>query len=183
MSSSKPTKPPAKEQARAIPEGCSELPEFARHIHSYLSENIQFADQKAGFIFAASGAVLAYEFQKNVHLLWLKSPRSWSWLDGFACVSMLSLLVAGGMAAAVVLPRLKKSYRGLVFFGSIADYGETTRFATAVMQRNNDQLSQDLLSHSYDLAVICRTKYGILGCALWAGAVGFVTGVLVLLGQ
>lgn len=160
------------------------LADFSRHVHGYIGGCIQFADQKAGFLFAFVGAVLAYEFQKKLHLSWLKNPVSWSATDLAAFLSMLSLLVAEILAGFVVLPRLRwtsRSEGGAVYFRSISTHGTSDEYVRKVSSLTDGQLSRALLEHAFDLSEICNAKYLILRWALWIALMGTVSGIFSML--
>jgi len=157
------------------------LADFSRHVHSYVCEHIQFADQKAGFLFAFAGAVLAYAFQKSLHMRWLKTPASWSIFDLMAFLSMFSLLISELLAASVVLPRLRSSHRGTIFFRSIAAHVSAGEYATEMSSLDADGFSRELLKHAYDLSKICSTKYSVLTSALWVALVGIICGIFAML--
>lgn len=154
---------------------------FGRHVHEYVHGCIQFADQKAGFLFALAGAVLAYEFEKGVHLGWLRSPGLWSPADVLGCVSMLSLLLAAILAVAVVLPRLSSSHQGSVFFCSIAEHESAESYAKKVASLSGGDLSSEILRHIYDLARVCKSKYAVLAWALWSVLIGVLCGITAIL--
>src|SRR5437773_7032350 len=66
---------------------------FPEFIHQYLSDHIELADQKAGFVFAAVSAVLAYLVTKDV----LSPLKSWlttrTGLKSGDCLVFLAILV------------------------------------------------------------------------------------------
>jgi hypothetical protein len=161
------------------------LADFSRHVHSYICGCIQFADQKAGFLFAFVGAILAYEFQKNLHSGWLKSPSLWSAMDLTAFLSMLSFLASQFLAASVVVPRFRssRSRRGTVYFRSITGYRSSGEYASKVCSLADAELSHALLEHAYDLAKICDSKYFLLTSSLWIAFVGTLFGILAMLSQ
>jgi hypothetical protein len=154
---------------------------FAEHVHQYQREYIALADQKAGFIFAASSALLAYVYQQDVHLRWLKSVGDWSATDVAALLGMGGLFVGLVAAALVVVPRLASTHKGLIFFLSVAEHPSAGEYSAAVANETGESLTAAVLQHVYDLALVARRKYRVLNVAIVATAVGAALSFLVLL--
>lgn len=155
--------------------------EFARHVHQYQREYIALADQKAGFVFAAASALLAYVYHQDVHLRWLKAIGTWSAPDLIAALGMAGLFIGLVAAALVVVPRLAASHRGLIFFLSVAKFAGSGDYAAAVVREADESLTQAVLQHAYDLALVARRKYRVLNVAIVATALGTALSFAVLL--
>jgi hypothetical protein len=100
---------------------------------------------------------------------------------------MLSFVATVGLAASVlaclatVIPRLKGSRRGHVSFSAIAEFESKKEYAADVLQRDIAELIDAKLCHVHDLAIVCGQKYWVLQIGQWAGAIGVVAMVFMLL--
>jgi hypothetical protein len=153
---------------------------FAAHVHEYIREYIAAADQKAGFIFAISSAVLVYLYQQSLHIRWLKPIGLWSAGDLFVFVAMAALFVGLGAAASVVVPRLTSTHRGFVFFLAVAEYESASEYAASIARETGESLTLAILRHVYDLARVARRKYRAIALAVWASATGIGLSFIVL---
>lgn len=155
--------------------------EFACHIHSYLRQFIEFSDKKATFVFAIDAAVLIYFYQQGLQLRWLKPMATWLASDLFIFLAM-ALMFAGALACAyVVLPRMANSHRGFVFFSSIAEYESASDYSSTIFKQPRLGLTDALLKHDYDLAVVCKSKFAVLTWGMWLSVVGVVAAIIVLI--
>jgi hypothetical protein len=154
---------------------------FALHQHSYVTEYIKLADQKAAVVLAVSTGLLCYLFKNGLHKLWMKAPLTWGLPDVLCFFGMAGLLVGLCLAAAVVVPWLRKTHRGLVFFRSVTEFESATVYASEVLSSPDPLLTRAILKHTYDLSKVCSSKYAKLGIALWASSVGIALSVLALL--
>lgn len=154
---------------------------FAFHQHIYVTEYIKLADQKAAVIFAAVTGMLCYFFNTGLQKMWLKPIQTWSALDFLCLLAMLSLAIGLCAACAVLVPLLRKSHRGLVFFGSVAEFESSTAYASEALSTPHQRLTRAILQHTYDLSKTCSTKYTKLVVAIWGAIIGTVLSVLVLL--
>lgn len=154
---------------------------FAEETHQYVREYIRQADLKAAFFFAGATALIAFLYKANLVQRWVKLPTQWLFVD------MLSFIATVGLAASVlaclatVFPRLKGSKRGHVFFGAVAEFESRREYASDALQRAIVELIEEKLCHVHDLAVVCEQKYSILRIGQWAGAIGVVAMVFLLL--
>jgi hypothetical protein len=154
---------------------------FASDIHKYIREQIALADQKAVFLFAASGSMLAYLHSKNMARSWLKDPRQWQSTDAIACVAVLGLTIGAIAAVVTVLPRFKGASRGIVFWKSIALFETKTEYANHVLTAESTTLTSAKLEHCFELAQVCKRKYRAVGLGLWGGGIGLLGSVLYLI--
>lgn len=153
---------------------------FARHVHNYVTEHIKLADQKAAFTFALATALACYLFKNDMHKMWMKLPLTWSILDAMCFSGMVGLFAGLVSACAVILPRLRKSHEGIVFFRSIADCGSCSGYASRVLQRTDAELAESLLMHAFDLSAVCCGKYRALTYALWLTCIGSILSIVTL---
>lgn len=153
---------------------------FCMHVHKYITDFIKFADQKAAFCFALSTSLLCFGYKANLHLLWMKSPKTYILVDTMCIISMCCLAIGLATSVWVIIPNLRKSHRGFVFFGSIAEYKSSTEYASVILGSNSTHLRRALLQHTYDIAIVCNNKYWWLGRSLWFTAIGVILFVVVL---
>ncbi|WP_459880667.1 Pycsar system effector family protein [Desulfothermus naphthae] len=96
-------------------------------------------------------------------------------------VSVIGLAMSCMLAVAVVFPKLKGSRRGYIFWESISEFESASSFSNSVQQLDNQSLTNELLNHVYELAVVCKEKYRILNWSLRIGAVAAVSTILYLI--
>ncbi len=154
---------------------------FTEFVHQYIREYIRLADQKATFFFTASTALLAFLYRSEVSAGWAKPIMQWNILDIVAFVAMTSLAIGALTAVFVVIPRASGSRRGFIFWEAIAEYGTGRDYADEVSALSPATLSQIKAEHCFDLASVCRRKYGVLRYALWICAVGIAASSIVFL--
>ena len=157
------------------------LTRFAEETHQYIREYIRLADQKAAFFLGFSAALLSFLYSVNVSQRWLKSPTLWSWVDLVAFLAMVGLALAAILSFAVVIPRLKKSNRGIIFWDSIAQFSSSLQYLERVHRATPEELVRTKLEHCFDLARVCQRKYRLLGLSVWLGAVGAGSSMMYLL--
>lgn len=147
---------------------------FAEETHQYVIEYIRLADRKAIFFFAGSTALLAYLQRLGLSNAWLVSLSSWRLLQVLAFLATVGLILCAIACITVVIPRLGGSGTGIIFFHSVAKYKNATDYATVVSQKTAQELCEEKLKHTYDLAAVCDRKYGALKLGQWIGAVASV---------
>lgn len=173
--------PEARTASRESEPGGEGAASFAQHVHTYITQYITLADQKAAFVFALCAAILGYFFKSGFHSMWLKPVATWTIADPICCIAMLGLAAGALFACAVILPKLRKSHRGIVFFCSIAEHESSTEYASEVLATAPVHLARAILRHNYDLAHVCRAKYWKLTVSLWCTAFGVMLGMIVML--
>jgi len=149
--------------------------------HQYLREYIRNADQKAIFFFTIFSGLLAFMYSHQVSSRWLKSLASWNMLDFIAFLSMVGLALSSALFLWVVIPRLKGSIRGLIFFKAIATYENSDEYVADMMRSSSINLIRAKLKHCYELAKVCSAKYSKLVCGLYIGFVAVISTLLYLL--
>jgi len=151
---------------------------FAEAIHQYVRDYIRQADQKAAFFFAGATALIAFLYKSNLVHLWLKPSAQWLFGDVVSFIATTALAVSALASAAAILPRLRGSKRGIVFFSAIAECQSTDEYLSEVRKRSTEELLDDKLSHVHELARVCHAKYSVLKVGLWSAAVGVAAAVL-----
>lgn len=124
---------------------------FACHVHEYLRQFLQAADQKAVFTLLASSAVLGFVITRLLDTKLHRSPCFWL-LGGLASVL---LALAGGFAAVSVRPRQNNVTRGLVAWVGIRQRN-VAEYVKAVEEADH---IQEILTHCHELAGILQRKY------------------------
>ena len=153
---------------------------FVESTHTYVRECIWQADQKAGFFFAISTALLAYLYAEDLLSLWLSLPSNWSLNDFFSLVAAVGLSSSSFLALLVVMPRLGGSGRGIIFFDAIRQSETSGDYVEQVIKTTPERLVEERLRHVYELSGICSRKYRLLVNSLYAGTAGVVAAILLL---
>ncbi len=147
--------------------------DFIDFVHQYIREYISIADRKASFFFAGFSATLAFLQSKNV--LKLHSNN----LGGVLCtVSAIALLLGALFCLLVIFPRLKGSSKGLIFWEAINEYSSYSEFIDDVNGTSEQNLSTEVLKHSFELANVCSKKYNYLNKAILFGFSGLACSLL-----
>lgn len=154
---------------------------FAEETHQYVREYIRQADQKAGFFFAGATALIAFLYKATLIQRWIKLPTQWDFVDMLSFAATIGLSVSALSCLATVLPRLKGSKRGHVFFGAVAEFESRKEYATDVLRQGVVALIEAKLCHVHDLAMVCGRKYAVLKIGQWSGAIGVIATVVLLL--
>jgi hypothetical protein len=91
---------------------------------------------------------------------------------------MVALGVAAGLLLGVVVPRLKGSRRGILFFNAIAEYESSVVYTEDVIRRPDNEIVRTKLQHTYELAKVCRSKYRVLIAGLYVAIIGVTATLL-----
>lgn len=153
---------------------------FAEDTHQYVREYIRLADQKATFFFAGSTALLAYLHKLGLASKWVIAPGTWGLTNMLSFLASMGLLLSAVACLAVVMPRLKGSQRGLVFFAAISQYSSSSSYLSDFMKQDLSELCEAKLKHTYELSAICKRKYDVLKWGQWLGAIGLIASLLLL---
>jgi len=159
----------------------SPLPEF---VHQYLRDYIEFADQKAGFVFAAVSAILAYLVSKDALLplkAWFSASTVPRGSDYLSLAAILFLLLSAIFAIRVIAPRLSGSRpqrKGFIFWKDICAFSNAEAYSRHLVKLTVAEASSQVREHCHVLAQICDHKYSRLNWAIWLGGIGFIATVL-----
>ncbi|MFZ4768505.1 MAG: Pycsar system effector family protein [Roseimicrobium sp.] len=165
-------RPPAEPEKKNEP-----ADKFASDVHTYIRQYIQFADQKASFLFAGVASMIAFLHGKGITKLWFKDPRQWHIPDALSFITVTGLLLGAILAVFVILPRLGGAARGIVFWNAITLFENGKDYATHVQKCDPAELASAKLEHCHELARVCQRKYRLVGWALWCGGIGLVASV------
>jgi Family of unknown function (DUF5706) len=160
-----------------------DIGKFASDLHAYLQQNISWADTKAAFLFAASGALLAYlhnqGLTKRVMPALMEIPNTLSNTVGMTALG--ALIVAACAAFGTFWPRIGGDAQGIIFWKAIATTFRTPQsFADGILARNPRSLAEAKLHHCWELAKVCQRKFRWVNVATYAGALGFITALVYL---
>jgi hypothetical protein len=147
---------------------------FPYHVHTYLRQFIQAADQKAAFTLAASSAVLGFLINRFSGNHCLHSICFWV----FGGLAALSLVIAAGLAALSVRPRQNDiEDSGLVAWIGILKKHDANAYIKSVKGADH---AEEIMTHCYKLSSILRTKYKLLKCSVDLFMVGSAIAILFL---
>jgi len=155
--------------------------DYATTVHKYVREYIALADQKAAIFFAAATTFLAFLYGEHLTNRWLKSVATWMFVDFLSLTATLGLMICAVACLFTVLPRRKGSKRGIVYFGAISEYESSSEYVLDVLKKRPSDLVEEKLSHVHAIAKVCTRKYDSLLVAMWAGAVGAVSALLMFI--
>ena len=154
---------------------------FAQQTHSYMSDYIKLADQKAAFFFATTTGLIALLYKDQSLLIWVVDPRSWNFHQLVAFVATLALSIQAFMCLFTTVPRLKGSKRGFLYFMAVAEYPSSEQYASDAMKLTESDIIRTWFTHSHELALIAKKKYEALSFAMKAGAVGTIASLILVI--
>lgn len=154
---------------------------YAEEIHQYIRGYIQTADQKAAFFFATFAALLTYQNSNGYLTIWISNPKMWDFVQFFAFLSSVGFLISTILCIFVVIPRLKGTKRGIIYFNAIIEYSSQQEYAQDVLSQIPNKLCEEKLKHAYELAQICSKKYKVLHYVLLIGGISFFVMILLLI--
>lgn len=157
------------------------LPAFIGEAHSYITQYIQSADQKAMFLFGAAAALLAFLHQDGASGHWLRTPAAWGLVGTVTFMAMFALACAAIAAVAAIVPRLPASGKNLVSFLGIAEYKTPQEYAEGLAQTPHSALLAEKAQHCHTLAAVCCSKYRFLQAAVILEVIGVAGAVLYFL--
>ena len=172
--------PPAAHQVDSLKELELRL-KFAEETHAYVREYIRLADQKATFFFAGTTALIAYLHKVSLAALWICPPKSWRIIETLSFSAIVGLTFCTVACLFAILPRLAGSRRGLIHFVAINDFTSSSEYANAIASAPLKELLEQKIRHAHELSGICSRKYTALRFAQWAGAIGTISTVLLLI--
>ncbi|WP_434991134.1 Pycsar system effector family protein [Xanthomonas melonis] len=144
---------------------------FAEAQQTYISGYIQLADTKCAWSFAVAATLAGYTLTNSSSPL-LQANGNF-FLRSICLVAVGLLITSAVYAFRGIAPRLKSTLStNLFFFGTVAAYNYSSDFITASQKCSAADLTEIRLRHNYDIAKICRKKYGLLKRGLWLGFAG-----------
>jgi len=158
-----------------------ELTTFANDVHSYLRQNITWADQKAAFLFAGASGFLAY-LNSHGAFRFLRGSTPFRCADILLVSAAVCLMITAAAAFVTYWPRTKGASAGLVFWGAIARNESAEAYLERVREKTAGELAAAKLVHGYELAKICERKFKWADVAVRFGVVGFSLAIIYSLG-
>lgn len=154
--------------------------QFSKHVHSYIRDYINLADQKAAFIFAIGTSLLAFLNQSGITKVWKQGTMSL--ISIVVIISLVSIGSSVLLSILVVAPNLNpgSGRRGYIFWESIMKYGSSERYLEDIETKQVEELTRAMLEHCYVLAGVCRRKYKYLRYSIFVGAIGIISTLSIL---
>ncbi len=151
--------------------------EFLWHVHSYINDNIRFADTKAhlviGWATALAGALAASGFYHA--MVW-----PWPALGRLSGLVVLVFSVVFGVC--VIRPRLRTSQtEGFIYWLSILGHRNRDDYLRAVDSIGANEAGRHVAVHNYDLSEICKSKYWWVNLSVFAALLGGILSGLLFL--
>jgi Family of unknown function (DUF5706) len=154
---------------------------FANETHKYVREFIYNADNKAQHYILFASAFLAWMNSSESLKFWSVPAKEWRLMDLINIFSIVGMTLCILFALIVLLPRLKGSKKGIVFFDSISEHDVANDYLADVLKKNEQELVLEELRHVFELARVCSRKFLFLKLSVWAGTVGLILGLLLIL--
>lgn len=138
--------------------------DFISHQHGYIREMIGLADRKASFFLASSALELGYLSNHNVFVAFQIQvcQLNISQATGEFAILFLGLTIFSSLRC--VWPRFGIGHnRGVLSWQDIVDgHPSRTDFVNKVLGMSDDELSSEIVAHSYDMSIIVKQKFTIL---------------------
>ena len=64
---------------------------------------------------------------------------------------------------------------------AVAEYSSSEQYAADVMKLSEIDIARTWLTHTHELALVAKRKYSALAIGMWAGAVGIIASLLLIL--
>ncbi len=156
--------------------------QFACETHKYIREFISIADNKAQWYIAFASAFLAWmNTQKIFTVFWSIKAAEWRSADILTLIAIIGLSVCIFFSLLTIIPRLKGSKKGIVYFASIAEHETCNDYLADVLRKKDQDIVIEKLRHVYELARVCNGKFNTLKFAVWSGGIGLAAGILLIL--
>jgi len=155
--------------------------DYNRFEIGYLTDNIKFADSKAGVLIGMDGLLLraAIDYIKSAGITFDSLLESATSVGRFSVILGSVFLIIGiVLSLAVVFPRRGSGARkGFVFWESIAKYPSADEYTKDVMNIADDELDRKMAEQQYFVSMTATKKYHMLRRAFWASSLGalFIT--------
>jgi len=152
--------------------------DYNRFEIGYLTDNIKFADSKAGVLIGMDGLLLRagidYFNSSGITLQTLfTSSRSVGRLS--VIFGSVFLIIGIILALAVVFPRRATGLtQGFVFWESIAKYPSAHEYTEDVMKISEDELDRKMAEQQYYVSITATRKYRMLRRSFWVSSLGAV---------
>ncbi len=166
-----------------------ERAEFLWNVHSYLCEQIRFADTKAALVIGWSSVVIGFAISKDIHRQVVTANWAAVQTSTFDLLlvatragSLFALAMSFVLAVFVVRPRLSDhSATGYIFWRRILNHRSPELFHESLLSRTGDEIDRHVSDHIFTLSQICEAKYRRLVWATRTAFWGTILGTIVLL--
>ena len=142
--------------------------EFVRHVHSYTSDYVRFADAKAGFAIAVTGVLLGVVATRSASWQWVPLIE-WQPFDVVRYLLFLTFLGSDGLAFLYAIRAITASTRStlssLVGFPDVANFGPQPYF-DQLSALGTDEREREIAFHITELARIAMRKYSSVNSSL-----------------
>ena len=155
--------------------------QFASETHKYVREFIINADNKAQHYIVFASAFLVWMNSSESLKFWNVPAKEWRLLDLINIISIVGMTSCILFALSALLPRLKGSKKGIIFFESISEHEMSTDYLADVLKKGEQELVIEELKHVFELSRICSRKFYNLKISIWSGAIGLISGILLIL--
>lgn len=148
-------------------------------IHEHLSENVRFADTKAGLIIIfVSTLIGALHTTGNTKRFY---TYNWSFREVLVIFVLSLMLVSIIFSVMVVLPRLLSSNaKGIIFWEGVLMHGSSSVYGEKIINVEKKELMNHLADQVYDLAIICALKYKYVKYSLWFAIPSALVGAFII---
>lgn len=150
--------------------------DYNRFEVSYLTDNIKFADSKAGVLIGMDGLLLrsAIDYFKSAGITTESLFETSTFVGRLSVILGSAFLILGIiLSLAVVFPRRASgAKKGFVFWESIAKYPSVEAYTNDVMNVGEDELDRTMAEQQYYVSATATKKYRMLRRAFWASSLG-----------
>jgi hypothetical protein len=150
--------------------------DYNRFEISYLTDNIKFADSKAGVLIGLDGLMLraAIDFFKSAALTFDSLLAAATSVGHLSVILGSVFLIAGIiLSLAVVFPRRATGVqKGFIFWESVAKYPSAVAYTQDVMNVTDEELDRKMAEQQYYVSLTATKKYAMLRRAFIVSSIG-----------
>lgn len=150
--------------------------DYNRFEIGYLTDNIKFADSKAGVLIGLDGLMLraAIDFFKSAGVSFDSLLAASTSLGHLSVILGSAFLIAGIiLSLAVVFPRRAVGVRqGFIFWESVAKYPSVAAYTQDVMNVTDEELDRKMAEQQYYVSMTATKKYAVLRRAFIVSSFG-----------
>lgn len=154
--------------------------DFYRIAHDYQRRAIEFADRKATFVVFGANAMASFlEKARGLSKVRDIPVAEWTLSQAFGQMAILSLILGGGVALWVIVPRIgRRIPKGALYWEAIRQHKSVDEWTEAMEGYTEEDTNRLLLRSIYELAGINVSKYRSLQAATRIAGIGMVLAVL-----
>lgn len=157
--------------------------EFLWKVHANVTDQIKFADQKAGLMAVLATGVMGGLHTLKVYENFTQVPLlKWGWIGWASLLAFGLLACALGACFLSVMPRRRYTHpKGYIFWGAIAAWENGDRYHEAVESASKEEMLRHLSHQVYALSSICYAKYNWINRGLILVVIGSELGGILML--